>query len=468
MRRFRTLAAFALFALFSGVGAAPAAAASGSAPTIQGGFPPAIGATLTASPNPNAPTDSVGWEVCGTYRLGDPYTATPSASYTLSSADVGRPVCAVELASPSNLIDGISDGLAPPGLSASGAAVTEGETITLTPGVWGSGASAPADTWMSCPSGGACTAIAPAPAGGSYTVSRADVGASISVLETDSVSGASASTSTVPTGIVAATPPVDLTPPSISGTPQVGATLTALPGAWSNDPTGYTYQWQRCASGTCTAISAATGPTYVPVQADEGDALVVLVAGVIDPGAPYGSTGEPVLSYPVDIPAAPSPTPTPTPAPVTPPPVVQVTQPSAPTGAIGRLTATMQWTFRYAPRETQVVTLAVEGPALGSVIATRCRGSGCPFRVHRITVQGLKRCRMNGGKHCRAPRAIELAWEFHARRLGIGTVITVAISRRGDVGRYYRFAVRRRRGPAVRISCLAPGSVRPGRGCTAA
>ncbi|HET9125966.1 MAG TPA: hypothetical protein VFN65_13885, partial [Solirubrobacteraceae bacterium] len=166
----------------------------------------------------------------------------------------------------------------------------------------------------------------------------------------------------------------------------------------------------------------------------------------------------------------------PTPAPVVPPPVVpvapapvvQVTQPSASTGAITRLTATMQWTFRYAPRETQVVTLAVEGPALGSVIATRCRGSGCPFGVHRIRVRGLKRCRMNGGTHCRAPRTIELAWEFHGRRLGIGTVITVAISRRGDVGRYYRFAVRRRRGPAVRISCLAPGSVRPGRGCTVA
>ncbi|HET9125801.1 MAG TPA: hypothetical protein VFN65_13050, partial [Solirubrobacteraceae bacterium] len=67
MRRFRTLEVFALFALFSGVGAAPAAAASGTAPTIQNGFPPAIGAMLIASPNANAPTDSVGWEVCGTY-----------------------------------------------------------------------------------------------------------------------------------------------------------------------------------------------------------------------------------------------------------------------------------------------------------------------------------------------------------------------------------------------------------------
>ena len=40
-------------------------------------------------------------------------------------------------------------------------------------------------------------------------------------------------------------PPVNTAAPTVSGTAQVGQTLTVTNGSWDNSPTGYTYQWQR-------------------------------------------------------------------------------------------------------------------------------------------------------------------------------------------------------------------------------
>ncbi|CAB4941810.1 unannotated protein [freshwater metagenome] len=36
--------------------------------------------------------------------------------------------------------------------------------------------------------------------------------------------------------------------PTVSGTAKVGSKLTADPGTWTGDPTGFAYQWQRCES----------------------------------------------------------------------------------------------------------------------------------------------------------------------------------------------------------------------------
>ena len=46
-------------------------------------------------------------------------------------------------------------------------------------------------------------------------------------------------------------PPVNGSPPTISGVARVGERLTAERGDWSNGATSYAFQWQRCnASGT--------------------------------------------------------------------------------------------------------------------------------------------------------------------------------------------------------------------------
>jgi len=71
--------------------------------------------------------------------------------------------------------------------------------------------------------------------------------------------------------VASATAPVNTAAPSISGTAKVGQTLTVSNGTWSNSPTNYTYQWQRCSSSTsCTDISNGVGQTYMVRQADGG------------------------------------------------------------------------------------------------------------------------------------------------------------------------------------------------------
>ena len=56
--------------------------------------------------------------------------------------------------------------------------------------------------------------------------------------------------------IASAAAPVNSTAPAVTGTAKVGSTLTVSNGTWSNSPTNYTYQWQRCSSATsCTDIA---------------------------------------------------------------------------------------------------------------------------------------------------------------------------------------------------------------------
>ena len=54
--------------------------------------------------------------------------------------------------------------------------------------------------------------------------------------------------------------PVDVTPPAITGTVDVGQTLTVTPGTWSNPDVTLGYQWQRCdgTGANCAAIAGAT------------------------------------------------------------------------------------------------------------------------------------------------------------------------------------------------------------------
>ena len=69
------------------------------------------------------------------------------------------------------------------------------------------------------------------------------------------------------------------TAPSIEGTAEDGATLTANPGVWSGaTPIAYAYQWQSCNSdgGACEDIEGATGSSYTISSADLETTLRVM------------------------------------------------------------------------------------------------------------------------------------------------------------------------------------------------
>ena len=74
--------------------------------------------------------------------------------------------------------------------------------------------------------------------------------------------------------------PTNTTPPAISGTAQVGNTLTANNGAWGGtSPFQFSYQWSRCDKDgkNCNTISGANDNTYAVQNADIGTTLIITV-----------------------------------------------------------------------------------------------------------------------------------------------------------------------------------------------
>ena len=117
-----------------------------------------------------------------------------------------------------------------------------------------------------------------------YTLVAADQGKSIKVRVsfTDDANNADTLTS-VATGVVAAKPNSPATgAPTISGTAQVGETLTAGTSDIADEdgltnPT-YSYQWIRGDNGTDANIAGQTDSTYTLVAADRGKAIKVKVS----------------------------------------------------------------------------------------------------------------------------------------------------------------------------------------------
>src|SRR5580704_9253032 len=101
------------------------------------------------------------------------------------------------------------------------------------------------------------------------------VGLALAALAIGSVFGA-----TTNGGAASDVAPANTATPTISGTPQVGSTLTASDGTWSGTaPFTYAYSWRRCDQNgdSCSAISGATASTYSLSQADAGTTLRVQV-----------------------------------------------------------------------------------------------------------------------------------------------------------------------------------------------
>ena len=117
------------------------------------------------------------------------------------------------------------------------------------------------------------------------------------------------------TGLAAtAAAPVNTSPPTISGTAQVGQTLTAANGAWSNAPTSFAYQWLRCNGGgnSCDNVANATQQTYTPVAADVGSTMRVRVTATNADGSGSAQSEQTAVVAPVTSSAAPKNTALPT------------------------------------------------------------------------------------------------------------------------------------------------------------
>ncbi|UKF28143.1 carboxypeptidase regulatory-like domain-containing protein [Clavibacter nebraskensis] len=272
------------------VAAAPSPVAFTTVPTPTISGTPKVGTPLTAATGTWAPvptTFAYRWFVANVAVTG----ATAS-TYTPVAADVGKRITVTVTGSRSGYTTAAKTSAASAAVAA--APVTTpatfttvptptltgsaqvGGTLTAVPGTW-----APVPTTFTYRWFAANVAISGATAS-TYSPVAADLGKRITVTVTGARSGytTASKTSAVSAAVVTApvTSPSTFTTvptPTLSGTAQVGTTLTAAPGTWVPVPTTFTYRWFASNVG----ISGATASTYVPVAADVGKRITVTVTG---------------------------------------------------------------------------------------------------------------------------------------------------------------------------------------------
>ena len=158
-----------------------------------------------------------------------------------------------------------------------------GQTLSVSTGSWNNRAVSYVYQWKrATTSGGSYVDISGATSA-TYVVLAGDVGYFIrGTVAGVNTGGTSTYVSSIATSQAIDIVPVNATSPAITGTSQIGQTLSVSTGSWDNRPTSFTYQWQRAetASGTYLNISGATNSSYVITVSDLGYFIKAVVIGV--------------------------------------------------------------------------------------------------------------------------------------------------------------------------------------------
>ncbi len=278
----------------------PTSLVSGSA-VLANTSPPSIAGTprsgLPVTAEPGGWSESAGvsygyqWESCD--ELGshcEPIEGATGFQYFARAADVGRSLrvlvtAAHEGESRSQLSPATQPVAAAGGVPAntqpaqiSGTAL-RGYTLEAIAGGWQPAAASYRYQWERCDQAGQCTAIEGATTS-TYALTEADEQSTLVALVTATDESGSTTSVSEPTGTIEPESPVDFSRPQVSGTEQLGATLSAEPGIWSGSGAlSYTYQWESCSpAGTeCASIEGATEPEYTIGRGDLGSTLRVEV-----------------------------------------------------------------------------------------------------------------------------------------------------------------------------------------------
>jgi hypothetical protein len=258
---------------------------------------PTEGRTLTSTPgtwNPAQTKFVYQWTYNCTLPVpptiaGNPGTSIPGATnavYKVAHGDIGNTLCLTVSAGgsapviASNMTGVVAAGNPIDRVAPSVSGITnDGQTLTASPGTWdGTAPITFTYAWRECDSAGKnCGAVFTAPsASPTYVLQDRDLGHTMSVVVTasNSVLPAVPLGSFATAGVVS---PGNNAPPTISGTPQQGKTLTESHGIWVPGSPSYSYQWQVCdtSGATCSAIPGATSQTYKLGSSDVGHTVVV-------------------------------------------------------------------------------------------------------------------------------------------------------------------------------------------------
>jgi hypothetical protein len=156
-----------------------------------------------------------------------------------------------------------------------------GNTLSTTGGTWTSSTTITKVTyeWWRCNATTAVCSVISGATSTSYQLVAADAGYKIRVAQTVTNSAGSTTAASDPTAVVTSLLPTNTALPTISGTAQVGQTLSTAGGTWTSSTTitKVTYQWQRCdANGnSCGSIGGASATGYQVGSSDVGHTIRV-------------------------------------------------------------------------------------------------------------------------------------------------------------------------------------------------
>jgi Bacterial Ig domain/FG-GAP repeat len=125
------------------------------------------------------------------------------------------------------------------------------------------------------------------------------------------------------------------------------------------------------------------------------------------------------------------------------------------------------WFFNPAHAYSTISSMTGSDLPVGTKVSITCHGGRCRFKPHSATVRAGSQCKR---KHpqCTAKtgtRSIDLTPLVRHSRYPAGAGLTVSFTKPGYVGKVWIFHIRPGRLPMWRATCLAPGSLTPGRGC---
>jgi hypothetical protein len=171
-----------------------------------------------------------------------------------------------------------------------------GSTLTADDGSWQSTVDFETSRqWLRSNGSGGFDPI-PGAVGANYVLGVADAGHTIAVRVVATNSGGSSAPATSNAVGPVVGEPVNLEPPSISGSAIEGETLTGDDGTWSGDPTTFARQWQRSNGGAWDDIAGATGSTYELTVPDVNRRVRLRVVASNPAGA-----SDPAFSEPTDV-----------------------------------------------------------------------------------------------------------------------------------------------------------------------
>ncbi|MDR1799187.1 MAG: hypothetical protein LBR19_04780, partial [Bifidobacteriaceae bacterium] len=234
-----------------------------------------VGQTVTVVPGSWSPADvalAYQWQLDGVAVSG----ATGS-TYAVQAGDAGKTLTVTvtgtkagyTTASAESAGTEVAAGVITPGTVTVAGTAQVGQTVTAQAGSW-----SPADVTLSYQWQLDGTAVSGA-TGSTYAVQAGDAGKTLTVKVTGTKTGYATAAATSAGAVVAAGV---ITPgtPVISGTVQVGQTVTVVPGSWSPADVQLSYQWQ--VDGV--AVSGAVTSSYAVKAEDQGKTLTVTVTGL--------------------------------------------------------------------------------------------------------------------------------------------------------------------------------------------